>query len=90
MSTSLLYHAWGVRGYSHVRTSYQEGRICFVIEQAPQTFRCAHCGSRQVEKAGQVVRCFHCLPVGEHRAARPAALLLQVRQDAAGPRGLRR
>ena len=66
MSTGLLYHAWGIRGYRHVRTRYQEGGIRFSIEHAPQSFCCANCGSRQVEKAGQVVRCFRSLPVGSH------------------------
>ena len=53
-----LYHAWGSRGYRHVRTRYQEGKICFAIEQAPQTFRCANCGSSQVVKSGQAIRSF--------------------------------
>jgi len=66
MSTSLLYHAWGVRGYRYMRTQYQEGGICFGIEQVPETFRCANCGSSDVVKSGQVVRRFHALPVGSH------------------------
>ena len=66
MSTSLLYHAWGLRGYRHVRTRYLEGGICFGIEQAPRTFRCANCGSSDVVRSGQVVRSFRSLPVGPH------------------------
>lgn len=66
MSTSLLYHAWGLRGYRHVRTRYQEGGICFGIEQASHTFRCAHCGSADVVRSGQVVRSFRSLPIGPH------------------------
>ena len=27
MSTSLLYHAFGIRGYEYVRTQYEGGRI---------------------------------------------------------------
>ena len=65
MSTSLLYHAWGIHGYRHVRTTYPGG-ICFGIEQAPGTFRCANCGSREVVKSGTVVRRFRSLPVGSH------------------------
>lgn len=65
MSTSLLYHAWGIRGYCHVRTTYQGG-VCFGIEQAPGTFRCAHCRSRKVTRSGTVVRRFRSLPVGSH------------------------
>lgn len=66
MSTSLLYHAWGIRGYRHVRASYEKGGICFAIEQDPQGFRCANCGSLNVVKSGQVVRRFRSLPVGAH------------------------
>lgn len=66
MSTSLLYHAWGIRGYRHVRTQYQQGGLCFGIEQTPETFRCSNCGSSEVVKSGQVVRRFHALPVGSH------------------------
>ena len=66
MSTSLLYHAWGLRGYRHVRTRYQEGGICFGIEQASHTFRCANCGSSDVVGSGQVVRSFRSLPIGPH------------------------
>jgi transposase len=76
MSTRLLYHAWGVRGYRHVRTSYPQGGICFAIEQSPETFCCSNCGSRQVEKAGQVVRCFRSLPIGTH----PVSIELPVQR----------
>ena len=33
MSTSLLYHAFGVRGYRYVKTAYVEGAATFTIEQ---------------------------------------------------------
>ena len=64
MSTSLLYRAWGIRGYRFVRITYRKGGVRLVIEQAPGTFRCAHCGSTDVVKSGQVVRRFRSLPVG--------------------------
>jgi hypothetical protein len=31
MSTSFLYHAFGIRGYKHVSTSYDEGKVTFKI-----------------------------------------------------------
>ena len=64
MSTGLLYHAWGIRGYRHVRTTYPKGGIGLGIEKAPGTFRCAICGSPRVVKSGRVARQFHSLPVG--------------------------
>ena len=33
MSTSLLYHAFGVRGYGYVKTAYVGGEVIFTIEQ---------------------------------------------------------
>ena len=37
MSTSLLYHAFGIRGYDYVRTDYQDGQVIFTIAQDPET-----------------------------------------------------
>jgi hypothetical protein len=33
MSTSLLYHACGVRGYQLRRSDFVLGRVCFWVEQ---------------------------------------------------------
>jgi hypothetical protein len=30
-STSLLYHAFGIRGYDSVRTGYRDGQVIFSI-----------------------------------------------------------
>jgi hypothetical protein len=40
MSTSLLYHAFGIRGYEYTRTDYQDGQTIFTIHQDPKTCRC--------------------------------------------------
>ena len=45
MSTSLLYHAFGTRGYRYVRTAYTEGQVIFTIRQEPKTVRCPACGA---------------------------------------------
>ena len=36
MSTSLLYHAFGIRGYDYVRTDYQDGEVIFTIRAGPR------------------------------------------------------
>ena len=36
MSTSLLYHAFGIRGYDYVRTDYQGGEVIFTIQPGPR------------------------------------------------------
>jgi transposase len=64
MSTSFLYHAFGIRGYEYVRTEYQDGQVIFTIHQESETCRCSACGSRKVISRGQVERRFRSLPIG--------------------------
>ncbi len=73
MSTGLLYHALGIRGYQYVRTDYQGGRTTFTIRQANKSLRCPACGSRRVRSKGRVERRFRCLPIGRRETivARP-------------------
>ena len=52
MSTSLLYHAFGIRGYTHVNTKYKEGAVIFTVEQDVTALRCAHCNSPLVTRRG--------------------------------------
>jgi len=69
MSTSLLYHAFGIRGYDYVRTQYQDGQVIFTISQAPEDCRCSACGSRQVISRGHVERRFRNVPIGSRSTA---------------------
>jgi len=64
MSTSLLYHAFGIRGYQYTRTDYHAGQVLFTIHQDPQTCRCCACGSPQIVHRGRVQRRFRALPIG--------------------------
>ena len=64
MSTSLLYHGFGIRGYEYVRTRYREGEVEFTIRQDPTTLRCPVCGSRDVNRRGEIWRYFRTLPIG--------------------------
>jgi transposase len=64
MSTSLLYHAFGIRGYHSTRTDYQDGETIFTIHQKPETCRCPACGSQEVQSRGQVARRFRTLSIG--------------------------
>jgi len=67
MSTSLLYHAFGIRGYRYVRSEYIQGQIHFTIEQEPAEMRCHQCGSDQLIRRGTVIRRFRGLPIGSRR-----------------------
>jgi len=64
MSTSLLYHAFGIRGYTYRRTDYQSGHVIFTIHQEPQACRCPACGSADVQSRGRVERRFRLVPIG--------------------------
>ena len=74
MSTSLLYHAFGTRGYRYVRTAYIEGQTIFTIRQEAETCRCSACGSQDVVSRGCVERRFRSLPIG----SRATSLVLPV------------
>ncbi len=64
MSTSLLYHAFGLVGYRYVSQSFQGGKVTFRIDQARDRLRCAQCGSAEVWAQGGKDRLFHSLPIG--------------------------
>jgi transposase len=64
MSTSLLYHGFGVRGYEYVRTEYVGGQVLFTIRQPRQALRCSACGSRAVRPHGAAERHFRTVPIG--------------------------
>jgi len=74
MSTSLLYHAFGIRGYDYVRTQYQDGQVIFTIAQDPEDCRCSACGSREVISRGHAERRFRNVPIG----SRPTAVVLPI------------
>jgi transposase len=64
MSTSLLYHGFGVRGYEYQRTDYQEGNVIFTIAQPLESCCCAVCGAKDVIGKGKKDRSFRTLPIG--------------------------
>ena len=76
MSTSLLYHAWGLRGYTHQATDFAQGTIVFCIRPNPDLWCCGHCGGTDVRRAGVIVRQFRGLPIGGH----PVRLELPVQR----------
>jgi transposase len=74
MSTSLLYHGFGIRGYHYVRTEYNDCQVTFSIRQEPESYRCSACGSGQVISRGQADRRFRSLPIG----SRPTFVVLPI------------
>jgi len=67
MSTSLLYHGFGVRGYRYLRTDYVEGEVWFTVEQPREALRCPICDSAKVTRRGEEWRTFRLPPMGSKR-----------------------
>lgn len=74
MSTSLLYHRFGIVGYRYVSQHFVKDTTVFRIEQPRERLRCSHCGSLDVWAQGGVRRVFRSLPIGN----RPTLVGLKV------------
>jgi transposase len=64
MSTSLLYHAFGVRDYQYTRTEYVNGEIVFHAKPDPKLVCCPECSSTDVIRRGEKERRFRSSPIG--------------------------
>ncbi len=74
MSTSLLYHTCGIRGYEYRSTEYLCGTMIVRIEQSRGKLRCPRCGRRDVTMRGGVLRMFRSVPIG----SKPVSIALNV------------
>ncbi len=74
MSTSLLYHAFGIVGYHYVSQHFQEGHVNFRIEQPRERLRCPQCGCAEVWMRGHQRRTFRTVPIGP----KPTSVTLDV------------
>jgi transposase len=74
MSTSLLYHAFGIRGFDYCGTQFFEGRVCFTVEKPRDHLRCPECGSAAVHAQGHVDRFLRTVPIG----LKPTYVLVRV------------
>ena len=64
MSTSLLYHGFGLVGYDYVRTRYEGRNITFTIRHKRGKLRCSVCRGREVMMRGTTMRRFRTVPIG--------------------------
>ena len=76
MSTTFLYHGFGVRGYDYVNSKYQGGAVTFRIRPKIFELQCSACSSRQVIRRGKVERRFRSLSIG----SKPVWLSLAVQR----------
>jgi transposase len=64
MSTSLLYHRFGIYGYTYRSQHFAQDCTFFCIEQPRERLRCSQCGSPAVWIHGRAERMFRALPIG--------------------------
>jgi transposase len=74
MSTSLLYHAFGLQGYDYVKTEDTGSTVRFTIQQRPRTYRCPVCATRHVCPRGTQQRTFKAVPIG----GKPVCVILPI------------
>ena len=65
MSTSMLYHGFGIKGYGYVRTQFAHGCIWFKINQDRFSLCCSACNSKDVIRRGFNHRIFRSLSIGQ-------------------------
>lgn len=65
MSTSLLYHGFGIVRYRNIRIEYREGDVIFTVSRKKIGLRCPVCKSKRVIRRGSLSRCFHSLSIGK-------------------------
>ena len=74
MSTSLLYHGFGLVGYRFVSHSFHEGHVTLRIEQPRERLCCPQCGEPEVWAQGGEERTFRTIPIG----AKPVYIQFKV------------
>jgi transposase len=65
MSTSLIYHAWGLVGYHYLKTEYVNGAIIISIQKNPGKLCCPDCDSFNIIRRGTVTRLIKTTPIGK-------------------------
>ncbi len=64
MSTSLLYHGFGLIDQEYLKTEYRGGTVIFHIRTKEKRLCCSQCGSKNVIKRGSLQRDFRGVPIG--------------------------
>lgn len=74
MSTTLLYQAFGIAGYTYRSQHFSGGCIYLCIDQPRDRLRCSQCGSPAVWVRGRKERIFRTVPIG----MKPTSIVLEV------------
>jgi transposase len=67
MSTSILYHAFGLKGIHYESTQYIQDSIVIGARLSRVTIKCPHCGSREATFKDQKRRLLRMSPMGRKR-----------------------
>jgi len=65
MSTSILYHGFGLINQEYLGTDYRDGAIIYRIRTKASELRCSNCNSYQVRPRGNKARTFKAPPIGK-------------------------
>lgn len=68
MSTSLLYHGFGILDHTYKSAEYDGGAITFNVAPKTKSLRCPICRNRKVICRGSVERIFRTIPIGSKPA----------------------
>lgn len=67
MSTSVLYHAFNLKGITYRATRFKGDVIEYFADVKEEYIRCPKCGQRQYTFKGQKTRSFHLGPIGRKK-----------------------
>jgi transposase len=74
MSTSFIYHAFGLQGYEYVHQKFEDGSVVIRVRPRWRLVRCPACGSKDVVRRGLYLRKLRCQPIGR----KPVWLVVEV------------
>ena len=74
MSTSILYHAFNLKGITYKATRYEGDAIVFVADIKRDLIRCPKCGCRHFTFKGQKTRKLQLSPIGRKKCILALAL----------------
>ena len=74
MSTSFIYHGFGLTGYEYVHQKFHGGGIVLRVRPKWRLCRCSRCKSYRVRRRGESLRKIRAVPIG----LKPVWLLVEV------------
>jgi transposase len=76
MTTSLLFHVFGLRDQELLRTDFKYSAVTVKVKTKEDKLQCSHCQSWRVIKSGTKERLFRGIPIG----SRPVYIIFKVQR----------